>query len=97
MDTKEFCSTFIPIEMDEVEQELASYGNGFYVLTCDDLEHLMNGGVIYDRDEYGTFIRMDEEAVAMLHGDRSCNKDANGLEKQIQCSRERFCRYFHQG
>lgn len=61
-----FTNRFVRAQMDEVDSLLSPYGNEYYTLTREDLEHLMNGGVIYDRDEYGTFIRLDDETAEML-------------------------------
>lgn len=69
MDKNEFTNRFGLVRMDEVDSLLSPYGNEFYTLTCENLKHLMNGGVICDIDEYGTFIRLNEDAAAMLRNE----------------------------
>ena len=38
------------------------FGNSYFVITAEQLEQLKQGKVLYDLDEYGTFIMLEQEA-----------------------------------
>jgi hypothetical protein len=43
-------------EMEEVCENASIFGNSLFFLTDEDIEKLKSGKVLFDRDEYGTFI-----------------------------------------
>lgn len=49
-------------EIDEVCRRASIFGNGFFTITKEQLEALKEGKVLYDIDEYGTFIALEEDA-----------------------------------
>ena len=49
-------------EFDEICLKSSRYGNSFYKLMPKDIEALLKGNVLYDVEEYGTFIIFDKEA-----------------------------------
>ena len=46
--------------IDEVCRRDSIYGNRYFKLTRDDLEALERGEILYDLDEYGTFIMLED-------------------------------------
>lgn len=49
-------------EIDEVCRRSSIFGNSFFTITKEQLEALKEGKVLYDIDEYGTFIALEEDA-----------------------------------
>ena len=43
-------------EIEEVCEKSSIFGNSFFFLTDDDIEKLKSGKVLFEVDEYGTFI-----------------------------------------
>lgn len=57
-----FMDTFQKIGMAEVCGEMSLCWNMLYTVTREQLEHLMNGGVLFDVNDmdYGIFIRLED-------------------------------------
>lgn len=49
------------IEIDEMCRRSSIFGNAFFKITKEQLKALMDGKVLFNLDEYGTFIVLDEE------------------------------------
>ena len=47
------------IEVDEVCRKSSIFGNAFFKITKEQLQALSEGKVLFNRDEYGTFIALD--------------------------------------
>ena len=47
-------------EIDEVCEKSSIFGNTLFLLTDDDIEALKSGKVLFDIDEYGTFIAYEK-------------------------------------
>ena len=48
------------IEMDEMCRRGSIFGNSFFKITKEQLKALKDGKVLFNRDEYGTFIALDK-------------------------------------
>lgn len=51
------------INPEEMCQHSSKYGNGFFIITKEQLEDLRNGKVLYAIDEYGTFIALENNLI----------------------------------
>jgi hypothetical protein len=56
LDISHFTDKFDTCEMNDVCRRASIFGNAFYTLTDEDIEKLKSGKVLFDIDEYGTFI-----------------------------------------
>ncbi len=48
-------------QIGEVCRQCSIFGNAFFKLTMDDIEALKRGEILFDLDEYGTFIMLETE------------------------------------
>ena len=49
------------IDISQVPKKQSLFGNSYFILTKEDVKALKRGRVLYDLDEYGTFIMLDPE------------------------------------
>lgn len=47
------------IEMDEMCRKSSIFGNAFFKITVEELQALIHGKVLFNLDEYGTFIMLE--------------------------------------
>ena len=57
-----FMDTFKTCDMENVCRRTSIFGNSYYEITEEDIEALRQGKVLYDIDEYGTFIRLESRS-----------------------------------